>query len=176
MRTDALSAELYSELHKLAHYFIRSERKDHTMSGTDLFHEAFSRLRPSLPIVASDSGELRALFAITMRRILLDHARKKLRRERIISRVMIQDDGIECICGAELEDENAEKLIDLNEALRRLQSKYPLHAQIVELKYFGGMTVAQCGEHLGICNATVQRYWSFARAWIGREMERISLE
>ena len=175
MRTDALSAELYSELHKLAHYFIRSERKDHTMSGTDLFHEAFSRLRPSLPIVVSDSGELRALFAITMRRILLDHARKKLRRERILSRVFLEQD-LDCVCGSKIEDEHAEKLIDLDESLRRLQSIYPLHAQIVEMKYFGGMTVQQCGEHLGICNATVQRYWNFARAWIGREMERISLE
>jgi RNA polymerase sigma factor (TIGR02999 family) len=168
-----LTSELYRELRELAKNYMRGERKDHTLSGTDLFHEAYSRLHPSLPTLSNESGDLRALFAITMRRILLDHARKKTRRARLVARIAIPDNQLDRFSATTSEEDNAERLLELDEALQRFAEKYPIHAQVVELKYFGGMTVQQCADHLGICTATVQRYWNFARAWIGREMERI---
>lgn len=170
---NSMTAELYRELRELAKSYMRGERKDHTLSGTDLFHEAYSRLRPSLPTLSNESGDLRALFAITMRRILLDHARKKTRRARIVARIAIPDNQLHQFSATPLDEDNAEKILELDEALQRFTQKYPIHAQVVELKYFGGLTVQQIGDHFGICPATVQRYWNFARAWIGREMERI---
>lgn len=168
-----ITEELYRELHELAKSYMRGERKDHTLTGTALLHEAYTRLRPALSDAAADNGEVRARFAITMRRILIDHARKKSRRARLVARFALYDNGLEQLCDSTPEEDDANKLLELDEALQRFAQKYPIHSQVVELKYFGAMTVQQCADHLGICQATVQRYWNFARAWIGREMTRI---
>jgi RNA polymerase sigma factor (TIGR02999 family) len=173
---NSMTAELYRELRELAKSYMRGERKDHTLSGTDLFHEAYGRLGPSLSAVDSESGELRALFAITMRRVLIDYARKHARRARLLARSAFYDNKLDLLKAPTSEEENADKLLELDEALQRFAQKFPAQAEVVELKYFGGMTVQQCADDLGICTATVQRYWNFARAWIGREMERIRNE
>ena len=74
------------------------------------------------------------------------------------------------------QEEQAIKLLQLDEALSRFSVQYPKHATLVEMRFFGGMSVADCSENLGICRVTTQRYWNFSRAWIHREMARIELE
>lgn len=167
------SVEMYRELRSLARTLMRSERRGHTLSPTDLFHEAYSRLNPFLTESEKDIGEFRGLFAMTMRRVLVEHARKRSRRMRRLARVAVPSDQFLTVLDVHDGKLHLDRLLDLDLALRRLSEVFPVHAQVVELKYFGGLTVAQCAEQLGIGQATVQRYWNFARAWIGREMEKL---
>lgn len=167
------SVEMYRELRSLARTLMRSERRGHTLSPTDLFHEAYSRLNPFLAESEKDIGEFRGLFAMTMRRVLVEHARKRSRRMRRLARVAVPSDQFLTVLDVHDGKLHLDRLLDLDLALRRLSEVFPVHAQVVELKYFGGLTVAQCAEQLGIGQATVQRYWNFARAWIGREMEKL---
>lgn len=167
------SAELYRELRSLARSLMRGERRGHTLSPTDLFHEAYTRLNPFLTESEKEIGEFRGLFAMTMRRVLVEHARKRSRRMRRLARVAVPSDQFLNVLDAHKSNLHMDRLLELDLALRRLSEVFPDHAQVVELKYFGGFTVAQCAEQLEIGQATVQRYWNFARAWIGREMEKI---
>ncbi|MFM8187552.1 MAG: sigma-70 family RNA polymerase sigma factor [Pirellula sp.] len=169
--------EMYRELRLMARSIMRGERKGHTLSSTDLFHEAYSRLQPLLESSQGDVGEFRALFVLTMRRVLVEHARKRSRRSLRLTRIAISENEFGQLSkepsDLDRAEDYAELLLQLDLAVERLKVKYPVHAQVVELKYFGGLTVLQCAEHLGLGSATVQRYWNFARAWIGREMEII---
>jgi len=85
----------------------------------------------------------------------------------------IPADQIQTVLESQTSNGLADRLLELDLALQRLAEVYPVHAKVVELKYFGGLTVHQCADQLEIGPATVQRYWQFARAWIGREMEKI---
>jgi len=165
--------ETYEELRSLAKHFMSGERKDHTFSGTDLFHEAYSRLSPMLKVSESEVDSLRALFAVTMRRILIEHARKRSRRVRKLTNLAVPTQNLSTLGCATTEEDRADHTLTLDAALQRLAVDYPLHAKIVEYKFFGGMTFLQCSMHLEIGEATVHRYWNFARAWISREMHRI---
>jgi len=167
------SAEMYRELRSLARSLMRGERRGHTLSPTDLFHEAYTRLNPFLTESEKEIGEFRGLFAMTMRRVLVEHARKRSRRMRRLGRVAVPSDQFLTVLDVHDGKLHLDRLLDLDLALRRFSEVFPVHAQVVELKYFGGLTVAQCAEQLGIGQATVQRYWNFARAWIGREMEKL---
>ena len=110
---------------------------------------------------------------MTMRRVLIEHARKRSRRMGRLARVAVPSDQFLTVLEVHNVNLHVDRLLDLDLALRRFSEVFPVHAQVVELKYFGGLTVAQCAEQLGIGQATVQRYWNFARAWIGREMEKL---
>ena len=179
------NSELYHEIRAIAKRFMSRERRDHTLSPTDLFHEAYARLSPFLSAevgscVAGEAADRRntlpSLFAITMRRVLIDHARKRARRRRRLARVGWIEPADANSYASQCEENHAVRLLDLDEALTRFALKYPLHAKIVELKYFGGLTVVECAEEVDLCPATTQRYWNFARAWIARELSRIELE
>jgi RNA polymerase sigma factor (TIGR02999 family) len=167
------SSELYRELRSLAKFLMKSERRGHTLTPTDLFHEAYFRLNPFLSVAQRDIGEFRGLFAVTMRRLLVEHARKRARRARMLHLLAIPADQIQTVLESQTSNGLADRLLELDLALQRLAEVYPVHAKVVELKYFGGLTVHQCADQLEIGPATVQRYWQFARAWIGREMEKI---
>lgn len=150
------------------------EHANHTLSPTDLFHEAFARVQPHLACLTAGPQEARALMAATMRRVLIDHARKRIRRGRKLQRVHA---AIEQCADPLLDhatDTLSNDLISLDETLRRLADRHPTHAQLVELKFFGNMTIAQCAQHLGISEATVERHWAFSRAWLLRELSRQS--
>jgi RNA polymerase sigma factor (TIGR02999 family) len=172
MNIDITIAEMYDELHALAKNYMRGERSDHTLSASDLFHEAYSRLRPHLPLVEADFAALRMMFATTMRRVLIDHARKHLRRENRIARVAVPSEVLDQ-CTALSDEDPSRKLLELDEALKRLAACYPVHSQIVELRYFGGLSFEECGDELGLSISVVQRHWKFARAWIAREISNI---
>lgn len=180
------SPELYQELREIAKRLMLGERKGHTLSPTDLLHEAYTRLCPTLSSSPGGKQEpndatyrietLPSLFATTMRRVLIDHARKRVRRNSRLARVGWVEpsgDGDSVLGDGKGE---AAGLIEVDEILTRFAMRYPMYAKVVELKFFGGLTVVQCAEEIGVCPATAQRYWNFARAWIAREIERRELE
>jgi RNA polymerase sigma-70 factor (ECF subfamily) len=173
MNVDITIAEMYDELHALAKNYMKGERSDHTLSASDLFHEAYSRLRPHLPLVDADFNALRSMFATTMRRVLIDHARKHIRRENRITRVTVPDEMLEHAIYLSDDEDPSRKLLELDEALKRLAECYPVHSQIVELRYFGGLTFEECASELGVPISIIQRRWKFARAWIAREISQI---
>jgi RNA polymerase sigma factor (sigma-70 family) len=113
------------------------------------------------------------MFAVTMRRVLIDHARKRTRRQRILFPVFMSVE--ECMNPTDLDRDHYElELLELlNRALEAMVEKYPVHAKLVELKVFGGETIESCAELLGISQATVQRHWRFSKAWLIREIKRI---
>ncbi|MFM8325145.1 MAG: ECF-type sigma factor, partial [Pirellulaceae bacterium] len=167
------SIDVYRELRSMAKVLMRGERRGHTLTPTDLFHEAYSRLNPFLSTSEKDIEEFLGLFAVTMRRVLVEHARKRARRTRRLHSMAIIADRFSTVLESQPWNRQADRLLDLDLALQRLAAIYPLHAKVVELKYFGRLSVHQCADHLDIGPATVQRYWQFARAWIGREMQKI---
>jgi RNA polymerase sigma factor (TIGR02999 family) len=164
--------EIYGELRDLARNFMRGERKGHTLSATDLFHEAYTRLHQHLDFDETNFDLIRSLFATTMRRVLIDHARKQTRRNRLLIRTTVSISMLECF-GEIIEGENqAERLLELDVSLDKFSQLYPVHARIVELRFFGGLNFEECAAELGVCSMTVQRYWKFARAWIARDIAR----
>jgi RNA polymerase sigma factor (TIGR02999 family) len=164
--------QIYGQLKGLARNFMRGERKDHTLSATDLFHEAYGRLRPHLDLDTPDFPLIRSMFATAMRRVLIDHARKRSRRNRRLMRTAVPNSLLDHFSGLGDEDDQADRLLELDSALVKFSQLYPLHAQIVELRFFGGLNFEECAAELGVCSMTVQRYWKFSRAWIAREIIR----
>jgi RNA polymerase sigma-70 factor (ECF subfamily) len=169
--------EIYGELRELARSFMSGERRDHTLSATDLFHEAYTRLYPYLGINNSPFDEtnvnaVRALFATTMRRVLIDHARKRISRNRRLMRNSIPCSTLDQLGGISDPDDQAERLVELDAALERFGIQYPIHAQIVEMRFFGGLSFEECAVELEVCLMTVHRYWKFARAWLARDIIR----
>jgi RNA polymerase sigma factor (TIGR02999 family) len=157
---DALVAIVYEELRRLAHHYMKGERANHTLQTTALVNEAYLRLTDLTRMQWRDRAHFFAMAATLMRRILVDHARDRARDKR----------GGGVVFTA-LEDEQvaAPSTVDalaLDEALDRLAAIDPLHARIVELRYFAGLTIEETSEALGISPATVKREWTWARAWL----------
>lgn len=160
---DRLFPLVYAELRQMAAAQMAREKPDHTLDATALVHEAFLRLGGdrSFP---SRSAFLRAA-ATAMRRILVDQARAKRADKRGGSRQRV-----------ELPDAPAphpeDQLLDLDEALARFATVDPLAAELVQLRYFSGQTIAQAAEALELAPRTADRLWVFARAWLFRELSR----
>jgi RNA polymerase sigma factor (TIGR02999 family) len=171
---NSLDNDLYQQLRLVAKRFMGGEYANHTLTPTDLFHEAFARVQPRIMSPAIGVQDMRAMMAATMRRVLIDHARKKMRRHRILPHAATSLDQ----CSDPLLEQPGDRLfsdlVALDEALRLLAQRHPSHAQLVEMKFFGGMTIPQCAEQLGISEATVERHWAFSRAWLLRELTRPS--
>jgi RNA polymerase sigma-70 factor (ECF subfamily) len=160
-----LMAFVYDELRRLASGYIRKERPDHTLQPTALVHEAYLRL------VRSETGDWQnrahflAVAATVMRHILIEHARARQAVKRGEGqRVQLSDD-----LAAETDRQSAD-LLDLDRALERLGQLDPRLCRMVELRYFGGMTVEETAEVLGVSTKTVNRQWSIAKAWLKSEM------
>jgi RNA polymerase sigma factor (TIGR02999 family) len=161
----------YQELRSIAYSLIRREYRRHTLSPTDLFHEAYVRLGARMHGLARELRSTKALFIITMRRILIDHARRRLARERALRNCLLN--GGKFLESIEISPEGASKasqLVLLEEALILFAKEYPSHAKVVESKYFGGMTIPECAEHLGKSESTIQRRWEFSRAWLNAKI------
>lgn len=167
---------LYTELHGIAARLMKGERETHTLQATALVHEAFLRLVDSEKI--GEKGHLHFLdaAAVTMRRVLVDHARAARaakrggteKRERITLRAIMDDvpDGAE-------EEVDFAALDKALEALGRFNSR---HAKIVELRFFSGMSGEQIAELLGITRSTVVRNLAFSRAWLQQHISKQSSE
>jgi RNA polymerase sigma factor (TIGR02999 family) len=159
---------VYSELRRLAASYLRRERADHTLQPTALVHEAYLRLVDQKRVDWQSRAHFFGIAAQMMRRVLVDHARRRqaAKRGSRTYRISIAED----LPGAERDPE----LLSLDEALRGLEALDPRQARVVELRFFGGLSVEETAELLGVSPATVKREWQTARAWLAREIQRAS--
>lgn len=162
--SDALP-RLYEELRQQAAAFLHRERPGHTLQPTALVHEAYLRLRDQRTVDWTNREQFLALAARMMRRILLDHAtaRGSLKRGGDVPKVAL-DEALEVF------DRREVSAAALHESLRDLEALDPRQGQIVELRFFGGLTVEETADVLGVSPATVKREWAVAKLWLEREM------
>jgi len=161
---DRLMPLVYGELRKIAASYLRQERKDHTLQPTALVHEAYLRLTHQKDVAWQNRAHFFGIAAQMMRRILVDHARKRQAAKR--------DASAWKVATAEVDDgaESAPELLALDRALEELEKIDPQQAKIVELRFFGGLTVEETAEVAGISPRTVKREWRTAKAWLRREI------
>lgn len=162
---DHLFPRFYAELQRLARGQLRRERTGHTLNTTDLVHEAYLKLTALERIEAQNRAHLLALAGQAMRRVLVDHAVHRNAAKRGGKRVRVTLGDV-----AEVGDDDGIESIELEEALRRLESINARHGRIVECRFFAGMTVEETAAALDISPATVYREWNMARAWLNREL------
>lgn len=156
---------VYEELHRIARAHLRRERPDHTLQTTALVHEAYLRLMQQRPYEAGDRCQFVAVSSHLMRQVLVDHARARLADKRRGGyRVTLSEDLV-------ISDREELDVIAVDEALQRLARLDRQQARVVELRYFGGLSIPETAEALGVSEATVKRDWAVARAWLHREMQ-----
>ena len=162
---------VYVELRRQAAAYIRRERADHTLQPTALVHEAYLRLAGQERVVWQDRAHFFGIAAQMMRRILVDYARGRGRAKRLGHAVRVElDDRI----GA-TEPRDCELLL-VDRALTELAALDPRQGQIVELRYFGGLTDGEVAEVLGISRSTVTREWQIAKGWLYRRITTEAVE
>jgi len=157
---DELMPMVYAELRRLAHSFLARERKESTLQTTALVHEAYLKLIGQRTVDFKNRGQFFALAAQAMRRILLDSARSRTAEKRGNGLKISLDDIGEISGNADV------RLIELDTALNELEKFDPDQARIVELRYFGGLTIEETAEVTAVSPATVKREWAMARAWL----------
>jgi RNA polymerase sigma factor (TIGR02999 family) len=168
--TNILIESVYSELRKIAARMMRSEAPGHTLQPTAVVHEAFLRLFNGVTPSWNDRHHFFAIAARQIRCVLVDHARAKSAQKRGIRAPNVE---LSELTGAATEPQSTD-ILALDELLNRLASNDPRAAQVVELKYFAGMTDLEISKHMGIAHASVRRDWEFARAWLARHWESAS--
>jgi RNA polymerase sigma factor (TIGR02999 family) len=163
---DALVSKTYDELRRLARGYLRRERSEHTLQATALLNEVFVRLLPDGPRVATTREEFFRLMASEMRHRLVDHARRRLAEKRGGGVSHEPLDATTPLAAPE-SAEDAEALLDrLDRALEELRVNHPRAAQVVQLRYFGGLTIDEIAGDLQLSAGTVKREWTFARAYL----------
>lgn len=163
---EELMVRVYDELRRLAANYLGRERVDHTLQPTALVHEAYLRLVSQTSVEWRNRDHFVGLAARMMRRVLIDHARGHRRDKRGggLKLALVDTDGV-----AEAEGED---LVALDEALNRLARKHPQKSRVVELRFFGGLSIQETARVLQVSDSTVERDWKFARAWLARELNR----
>lgn len=162
---DQLLELVYEEFREMAAGYLRHEPSELTLQPTALVHEAFLRLIDQNEVHWKGRTHFLAIGANAMRRILVDHARHRRRLKRGGSRQRISfEDHVF------LSPEHDDDLIAVDELLAELQKIDPRQSQIVELRFFGGMTSAEVAEYLGISKSTADREWRFVRAWLRQQL------
>jgi RNA polymerase sigma factor (TIGR02999 family) len=161
------SSDVYAELRRIAARYVARERAQ-TVQATDLVHEAYLRLAKDAPAVR-DRTHFLAIAAIAMRRLLVERARARGAAKRGGDEVRVTLDDTLLSPSARSESD-AVDLVALDLALERLAALDPTQARIVELRYFGGLTLEETAATLDISPATVKRHWAVARAWLRREL------
>ena len=158
---------VYEELRRVARRHLRRERPDHTLQTTALINEAYLRLMDQGTAEVRDRCHFVALTSHLMRQILVDHARARLAKKRDGGcRVTLVED----LAAAEPGEID---VLAVDDALSRLAALDPQQARVVELRYFGGLSIRETSQVLGISEATVKRDWATARAWLHREIESV---
>ena len=165
---DDLVARHYDELRRLAHRYLRRERSGGTLQTTGLVSEAYLRLATLVGIEPDERTRFFAVASTTMRRVLVDHARSRHRQKRGEGADAVPLDDI----ALALSDDEAEELVALDEALTRLADITPRGGEVVQYRFFGGLTVEQTADLLGVSAKTVQRDWLAARAWLRKEVAK----
>jgi RNA polymerase sigma factor (TIGR02999 family) len=157
---------VYKELREIAHYHLQRERSGHTLQSAALVHEAYLRLADQKPFEADNRAHFLAVASRLMRQILVDYARSHAAAKRGA------DLRVELDAALILPQERNSEVIALDEALKTLSQIDEQQGQIVEMRFFGGLSIEEIGEVLGISRSTVKREWNVAKAWLVREMRR----
>jgi RNA polymerase sigma factor (TIGR02999 family) len=158
---------VYDELHRLARQQMRHERPDHTLQATALVHEAYLRLISPPERTWQNRTHFIRIAGQVMRRMLIDHARARrtAKREGGLRRVPLEEPLL-------LTEDQSDELLALNDALERLGQIDARQSRVVEMRFFGGLTVEETADALSISPKTVKRDWTVARAWLYREMQK----
>lgn len=165
---DELFPLVYGELQKIARRYLRNERRAITLQTTALVHEAYLKLIDQNRVEWQNRAHFYGIAAQAMRRILLDNARRRLAGKRGSGANAISlDDGV-----IEISDERATELVDLDDALNRLAAMDSQKGRLVELRFFGGLSIEETAEVLGVSVPTVNRGWRAAKAWLTKELAR----
>ena len=158
---------VYNELRRLAHCHLRKERPDHTLQSTALVHEAYLRLVKQGPMPFENRAHFFAVCAQLMRQILVEYARRRKAAKRDGGyRVTLVDGAIALI------EARSVDIVALDDALNGLAKLDPQQSRIVELRFFGGLSIEETSHVLGISPATVKRHWTTARVWLHSEISR----
>lgn len=162
---DQLAPLVYDELHRKAHYYMRQERPDHSLQTTALVNEVYVRLIDAKAISFNDRAHFLAVCANMMRRILVDHARarQQLKRGGEFQKVALDE-------ALMVPHQSGVDLAALDDVLQKLAELAPRKAQVVELRYFGGLTVKETAAVLKVSEDTVMDDWKFAKAWLLKEL------
>ena len=162
---ESLVPLVYDELRRLARYYLASQRSDHTLQSTAIVHEAYLRLAGRGNVHWENRRHFFAVAAQLMRRILVDHARKRNAAKRGGAQLtLLVDEAVEPSSQRELD------LVALDDALKALAELDERQSRIVELRFFGGLSIEDTSRLLEISPATVKREWSTARAWLYEEI------
>lgn len=163
---DEFAPSLYNELRRLAHGHLRRERTGHTLDTTALVHEAWLRMSAAYSLPDAESTRFLAVASTTMRRVLIDHARRVRSEKRGGDAVREPLEAADHFLTAS----QAEELVSLDDALERLASADPRAGEVVVMRFFGGLTEQETADAMGISPKTVQRTWVSARAWLRKEI------
>jgi len=163
---DKLIAAVYQELRRMADHYLRGERAGHSLQPTALVHEAYLRLIDQTKVEWQNRAHFFGVAAQMMRRILIDHAKTKHRVKRGGDAVKVSLDE-----GATITQERAAELVALDDALKILSELDERKGRIVELRYFGGLTVEETAQVLGVSDKTVMRDWNLAKAWLYQQLQ-----
>jgi RNA polymerase sigma factor (TIGR02999 family) len=163
---DQLFPLVYDELRRLAQNYLGKERVDHTLRATELVNEAYLKLVDQTRVEWKNRAHFFAVAARCMRRILIDHARRRARLKRGGGLKPLSIDEALTVASAPANTD----LIALDEALTKLESEQPEKARVVELRFFSGLTTEEAAEVLGVTPRTVWRHWQFAQAYLYREL------
>jgi RNA polymerase sigma factor (TIGR02999 family) len=156
---------VYDELRRLARSHLRHEQQQLSLQPTALVHEAYLRLADQPQTSWENRAQFFGLAARLMRNILVDHARARQAEKRGGGELQVS------LSAADQVGQQPEvALLELDEALQRLAALNPQHSRIIELRFFGGLTIPETAEVLGLSHATVERHWQFARAWLRYEL------
>lgn len=162
---DQLIPMVYAELRKLAASYLRRRSGPNTLQPTALVHEAYVRLADQSSISMEHRAQFFGLAAKVMRDILVDHARRRRATKRGGDQLCLSLSKAERL-GHKPEVE----LLALDDALNQLATTNPQHSRVIELRFFGGLTIEETAQVMSLSHATTERYWSFARAWLRREL------
>jgi RNA polymerase sigma factor (TIGR02999 family) len=157
---------VYNELRRLAHCYLRQERADHTLQTTALVHEAYLCLMKQQPINLENRAHFFAVCANLMRETLVQYARRRNAAKRGPGHKVTLGDAMGVVANRKLD------VIALDDALKGLAKLDPEQSRIVELRFFGGLSIEETSKVLGVSTATVKRHWTTARAWLYDEMRR----
>jgi len=163
---DAMAPAVYAELRRLARHYLSSQRPNHTLQPTALVHEAYLRLTSQHAVDFRNRAQFVGVAASMMRRILLNYARDRKAARRNAAETGMQLESTVALTGAAVD------LVDLHRALESLGQLDPQQEKIVELRFFGGLSVEETAEALAIGSATVKRNWATARLWLVDRMKK----
>jgi RNA polymerase sigma-70 factor, ECF subfamily len=167
---EQLFADVYTELRALAAQYLHRERKSHTLQPTALVHEAYLKLVGQTDVDWQGRAHFLAFAAQAMRHILVDHARRHRAAKRggDRHRITLDDNLI-------IESNRDVDLLALEDALNKLTKLDPRQAQMIELRFFGGLSIAEVAKVMGISKRSVEREWTMVRAWLRRELSRTDM-